>query len=87
MKLELVDTLVLAHPFIKGFDQTHFCINEEEVRQAAQGVITEDMAKRTATDIVDQPNAQTVYTTTFYIGLGIEPKQGMYLMACSITVW
>ncbi|KAH7105625.1 polymerase [Auriculariales sp. MPI-PUGE-AT-0066] len=75
MKLELVDSLVLAHPFVKGFDQTHYCIDEDEVRAAAQGLISEAMAKRTQQDIENQQSAQTVYTTTFYIGLGIEPKQ------------
>lgn len=75
MKLEYVDSLVLAHPFIKGFDQTHHCLNEEEVRSVAQGMGTDAVTKRTMADIEGKEGAQTVYTTTFYIGLAIEPKQ------------
>ncbi|KAG2135712.1 Poly(A) polymerase [Suillus bovinus] len=74
MKLEYVDSLILAHPFIKGFDQVSHCITEEEVRQVAQGQISDIIAKRTKADIEGLDGASTVYSTTFYIGLLIEPK-------------
>ncbi|KAG2343642.1 Poly(A) polymerase [Suillus weaverae] len=74
MKLEYVDSLILAHPFIKGFDQVLHCITEEEVRQVAQGHISDVIAKRTKADIEGLDGASTVYSTTFYIGLLIEPK-------------
>ncbi|EJD53680.1 polymerase [Auricularia subglabra TFB-10046 SS5] len=75
MKLEYVDSLVLAHPFIKGFDQTHYLLTEEEVRFVAQGFVSDVISKRTKEDIEGKDGAQIVYTTTFYIGLAIEPKQ------------
>ncbi|KAG1763157.1 Poly(A) polymerase central domain-containing protein [Suillus occidentalis] len=74
MKLEYVDSLILAHPFIKGFDQVLHCITEEEVRQVAQGQISDVVAKRTQADIEGLEGASTVHSTTFYIGLLIEPK-------------
>ena len=78
MKLEFVESLILAHPFIKGFDQTSYCLNDEEVRACASGDIPEAVAKRKKEDIEDKEGASTVCTTTFYIGLAIEPKQRTY---------
>ncbi|EIN10986.1 Poly(A) polymerase [Punctularia strigosozonata HHB-11173 SS5] len=75
MKLEYVDSLTLAHPFIKGFEQVSYCLSDEEVRAVAQGEISETVKKRVLEDIKDKEGASTVYTTTFYIGLAIEPKQ------------
>ncbi|KAG1901661.1 Poly(A) polymerase [Suillus fuscotomentosus] len=83
MKLEYVDSLILAHPFIKGFDQVSHCITEEEVRQVAQGQISDLIAKRTKADIEGLDGASTVHSTTFYIGLLIEPKP----RASSIPTW
>ncbi|KAG6330921.1 hypothetical protein ID866_8171 [Astraeus odoratus] len=74
MKLEFVESLILAHPFIKGFDQSSHCISEEEVRQVAQGLISEAVAKRTKADIEGIEEGKTVYSTSFYIGLLIEPR-------------
>ncbi|KAI9447930.1 poly-A polymerase [Lactarius indigo] len=75
MKLELVDSLTLAHPFIKGFEQVAYCVSDEEVRLVAQGETTEAIAKRKAEDIEGIEGARPVYSTTFYVGLGIEAKQ------------
>ena len=41
MKLEFVDSLILVHPFVKGFDQISYCVTEEEVRAVAQGEISD----------------------------------------------
>ena len=92
MKLEYVDSLTLAHPFVKGFEQITYCLTDEEVRAAAQGDISEAMAKRKKEDIEGKEGASTVYSTTFYIGLAIEPKQGagmVFLQRGSIilTLW
>lgn len=76
MKLEYVEALTLAHPFVKGFEQTLHCIDENEVRAAAQGDITDTVKKRTKEEIEGKEGASTVYSTTFYIGLAIEPKPG-----------
>ncbi|KAJ7584351.1 polymerase [Mycena floridula] len=75
MKLEYVDSLILAHPFVKGFDQVCYCISDEEVRSVAQGEISDAIAKRKKEDIEGKDGAGPVYSTTFYIGLSIEPKQ------------
>ncbi|KAF8897890.1 Poly(A) polymerase central domain-containing protein [Infundibulicybe gibba] len=74
MKLEFVDSLTLAHPFIKGFDQVSFCLNEEEVRAVAQGEVSDAIGKRKKEDIEGKEGASPVYSTTFYIGLAIEPR-------------
>lgn len=76
MKLEYVDSLILAHPFIKGFEQVSYCFSDEEVRAVAQGEVSDAIAKRTKEDIEGKEGAVPVYSTTFYIGLAIEPKQG-----------
>jgi poly(A) polymerase Pap1 len=77
MKLEYVDSLTLAHPFVRGFDQVSYCLNEEEVHSVAQGEVSEAVMARRKEDIEGKDGAYGVYTTTFYIGLLIEPKQGM----------
>lgn len=78
MKLEYVDSLTLAHPFIKGFDQTSYCLDDAEVRACASGDIPEVVARRKKEDIEGKEGASVVHTTTFYIGLAIEPKQRTY---------
>ena len=75
MKLEFVDALILAHPFIKGFDRILYCLTDEEVRACALGDVSEAVNKRKKEDIECKEGASSVYTTTFYIGLMIEPKQ------------
>jgi poly(A) polymerase len=76
MKLEYVDSLILAHPFIKGFEQVSHCISSEEVGQVAQGQISDAIGKRTKADMeaTGGASANTVFSTTFYIGLLVEPK-------------
>ncbi|OZJ02461.1 hypothetical protein BZG36_04108 [Bifiguratus adelaidae] len=83
MRLEVVENLTLAHPFIKGVDKTHYCKTDEEAREVAHG----NFAAATSVDIdleggkLDgekvngEDGKHNVYTTTFYIGLYIEPKQ------------
>lgn len=75
MKLEYVDALTLAHPFIKGFDQTLHCLNDEEVRLCASGEVPEAVLRRKKEEAEGKEGASTVHTTTFFIGLAIEPKQ------------
>ncbi|KAG5648740.1 hypothetical protein DXG03_000087 [Asterophora parasitica] len=75
MKLEYVDSLTLAHPFIKGFNRICYCLSEEEVQAVAQGEISDAIANRKKEDIEGKEGASLVYSTTFYIGLAIEPKQ------------
>lgn len=78
MKLEFVESLTLAHPFVKGFEQSLYCLNDEEVRACASGEIPEAVLRRKKEDIEEKDGTSTIYTTTFYIGLAIEPKQRAY---------
>ena len=75
MKLEFVDTLVLAHPYIKGFDRTSYCISDVEQTAVSIGEVPPAVAARTEADLVEGQGG-TVWTTTFYIGLMIERKPG-----------
>jgi poly(A) polymerase len=79
MKLELTESLTLAHPFIKGFDQVAYCASDDEIRLVAQGDTTPAIAKRKAEDIEGIEGARPVYSTTFYVGLGIEAKQRAWI--------
>lgn len=79
MKLEYVDTLLLAHPFVKSFDRTNYCLNEEEQRAVSIGEVPVEVEKRTEKDLKDGEGG-TVYTTTFYIGLQIERRPGASLL-------
>jgi poly(A) polymerase len=74
MKLEDVDSMALAHPFVKGFVQVHYCLTDEEVRCVAQGEIPDAVAKRKKDEIEGKEGASPVYSTTFYIGLMIEAR-------------
>ncbi|BGP12806.1 hypothetical protein JCM10213_008067 [Rhodosporidiobolus nylandii] len=73
MKLEYVDSLVLAHPFVKSFDRTNYCLDEAEQRAVAIGEVPPEVEKREEKDLVPGQGG-TVWTTTFYIGLQIERK-------------
>ncbi|KAF9782247.1 Poly(A) polymerase central domain-containing protein [Thelephora terrestris] len=74
MKLEYVESLVIAHPFIKGFDQEVLCLTDEEFRAVAEGEIPPATLKRKKEDC-EGIEGRMVYTTAFYIGLAVEPKQ------------
>ncbi|KAG2182934.1 hypothetical protein INT44_005915 [Umbelopsis vinacea] len=93
LKLELVDMLVLAHPYIKSLDRVHYCSTDQEALDAAYGVfnpqttfaLTEgnmdvnhmDLLRENGESVEGsdpQQEPRKVYTTTFFIGLFIEPK-------------
>ncbi|KAH6914722.1 polymerase [Coprinopsis sp. MPI-PUGE-AT-0042] len=74
MKLEYVESLILAHPFVKGFDQVSYCLGEDEVKAVAQGEISDAVAGRKKEAIEGKEGAKAVYTSSFYIGLAIQPK-------------
>ncbi|KAG0173666.1 polynucleotide adenylyltransferase [Apophysomyces sp. BC1034] len=91
LKLELVDMLVLAHPYIKGIEKVHYCLTDEERWNAAHGDYTsersftltegnmeanhlEQIKEKVTLSEEDEKNIRPVYTTTFYIGLCVEPK-------------
>ncbi|KAL5637096.1 hypothetical protein ACGC1H_000915 [Rhizoctonia solani] len=75
MKLEFVDQLEVAHPFVKGFDQKHYCLDDAEVRAVAQGDVSPVIEKRKEEDMKKTPGMSEVYTTTFYIGMKVAEKK------------
>lgn len=79
MKLEFVDQLEVAHPFVKGFEQKHYCLDDAEVRAVAQGDVSSVVEKRKEEDMKSAPGVSEVYTTTFYIGMKVADKKGMFL--------
>lgn len=96
LKLELVEMLVLAHPYVKGIDKVHYCLNDQERQDAARGIYVnertfslsegnmgadhlEQIKERCNLSEEELKNIKTVYTTTFYIGLYVEPKAGKCL--------
>ena len=74
MKLEYVDSLVVAHPFIKGFDQQVYCLTDEEARVVGEGEFPPELLTRKKEDC-EGKEGRVIYTTTFYIGLAVEPRQ------------
>lgn len=78
MRLEYVDALKLAHPFIKGFDVVYYCLSEEEAQSVSRGEISDAVAARKKEDVADKEGVISVHTTSFFIGLSIKPKEGSY---------
>jgi poly(A) polymerase len=77
MKLELVELLQAVHPFVKGFDQLHYVIGEAELNAVTAGDVSEAVSKRSAQDIENVEGGKAIYSTTFYIGIQVEPKPGI----------
>ncbi|KAI0776173.1 polymerase [Trametes elegans] len=75
MKLEYVDALKLAHPFIKGLEKVYYCISEEEAKAVARGEIPDQVAQRQKEDVAGKEGVISVHTTSFFIGLAIKPKE------------
>jgi poly(A) polymerase len=84
MKLEVVEHLLLAHPFIKGFDRKAVCYNDTEAMNCAHGTFpSNDTTKHPPPpESIEPGHPKTVYTTTFYIGLFIEPKESTDSFSC-----
>ena len=86
--------LLLAHPYIHGFERVHYCLDEREKMNVAKGIFVpertfpvgegnvDDRRKQQIGNSIGYSNGQllntveTVYSTTFYIGLYVEPKPG-----------
>ncbi|KAJ3197264.1 polynucleotide adenylyltransferase [Irineochytrium annulatum] len=81
MKLENVEQLQVAHPYIKSFERKCECRTEQEGIDAAHGKYSKDGATVSANGAngteASEANGdvlKVVYTSTFYIGLQIAPK-------------
>lgn len=92
MKLEYVDTLVLAHPFVKSFDRVNYCLDDQEQHAVCIGEVPQQMEGRTEKDLIDaQAGGQggkggIYWTTTFYIGLQIERKPGQFCSPLALSL-
>ncbi|KAG8921356.1 polynucleotide adenylyltransferase [Tulasnella sp. 417] len=75
LKLEFVESVELAHPYVKGFELVAHCINEKEVTEVTFNRISDVVINRTQEEAAKEPGYRTVYTTTFYIGVAVAPKQ------------
>ncbi|KZT50427.1 Poly(A) polymerase [Calocera cornea HHB12733] len=73
-KLEIQDAVEIAHPFTKGFEQVVYCVNDDEVRSVAKYEMGDEVLKRAEAEYETKEGVSKVYMTTFYIGLGVEPK-------------
>ena len=73
-QLEYVDTLSLAHPFVDGFDRVNYCVTSDESQIIMTGELPADIAARTKEECGENPNLLKVYTTSFFIGLMVEPR-------------
>ncbi|KAK7058143.1 Poly(A) polymerase central domain-containing protein [Favolaschia claudopus] len=76
MKLEYVDNLKLAQPFVKGFNRVVRCASEDEARAALRGNFPSSPGAEGAED--DAANADAphkVHLTAFFVGLAVRPKK------------
>lgn len=83
-KLELVEGVELAHPYVKTFDSGFFCRDEAEVQAvigsagSSQGdKVTKNIAKLTDENKEELSKSHLqVNLTTFYIGLKVDLQKG-----------
>jgi poly(A) polymerase len=74
MKLEFVDNLRLAHPFVKGFDRVVPCASEDEASKVLQGQSASSPDAATSDD-ASATAPYKVYLTAFFVGLAVRPKE------------
>ncbi|KAG0307835.1 polynucleotide adenylyltransferase [Dissophora globulifera] len=75
-KLERVDNLVLAHPYIKGFSKVIQYKTAAEKEDAAHGIVHNAGASADPVDTKDDSSeSETMYTSVYYIGLCIPARQ------------
>lgn len=62
LKLEFVENLTLAHPFMKGFDRTATCHNEQEAIEAGRGIFVSSPPCTLPSDTGDANAMDTLQT-------------------------
>ncbi|CAG8587785.1 13781_t:CDS:10 [Gigaspora margarita] len=77
-KLESVENLELAHPFVKGFDKIHHCTNDQMATDVMHGIFDSTSVTDKNTELsqnnTDAVTVRVIYTTTFYVGLDISRR-------------
>lgn len=76
-KLERIDNLVLAHPYIKGFSKVIKYKTAQEKEDAAHGIINAQ-AQEATEGAADSADVQTMWISTYYIGLCIPVREGSF---------
>ncbi|KAJ7138839.1 Poly(A) polymerase central domain-containing protein [Mycena filopes] len=81
MKLEFVDGLRLAHPFVKGFSRVVRCKSEEEAGAMLRGQAPDagaevgvPLEEAGAVPPEEGEQKHEVYLTAFFVGLAVRPK-------------
>jgi poly(A) polymerase len=75
MKLELVENLEVAHPYIKGYDRTFECATEKQRINAHHGNFLEFDNLEEQVDTSEKFEVPVkVCTTTFYVGLRVSAR-------------
>jgi poly(A) polymerase len=86
MKLELVDMIKIAHPYVKGFERVFYCVSAEESNAVMNGILTPDVSARNKEAIDGIDGAAEVWTSFFFIGLNIEsPKSASARCSGAVT--
>jgi poly(A) polymerase len=88
MKLEFVDNLRLAHPFVKGFDRVVRCASEDEARDVLHGQPPSSPdAEGEEGDPANESAPHKIYLTSFFIGLQVRAKERkpFSFSCCSFT--
>ncbi|KAI9891492.1 MAG: polynucleotide adenylyltransferase [Vezdaea aestivalis] len=70
--LENSESIDLAHPYVKGFDRKHRCSGEDDIDKVKNGDTTFEI--KDEEDMADA-KGETVYTTSFYIGIELVPEK------------
>lgn len=70
-KLESLDTIEVSHPFIKTFDKSFICTEEEAIKVADGEAVPGLEPAPSGTTIEEGDNKVSVHTTTMYIGLDV----------------
>ncbi|KAF9329336.1 polynucleotide adenylyltransferase [Linnemannia elongata] len=73
-KLERIDNLVLAHPYIKGYSKVIKYKTAQEKEDAAHGIINAQ-AQEAAEGAADSADVQTIWISIYYIGLCIPDRE------------
>ncbi|KAI9234042.1 MAG: poly-A polymerase [Podila humilis] len=75
MGLERIDNVVLAHPYIKGFDKVIQYRTAAEKEDAAHGTLKPRPNAESEPPVTALEETGTIYTSTFYIGLCIASRE------------
>ncbi|OAD07430.1 hypothetical protein MUCCIDRAFT_137037 [Mucor lusitanicus CBS 277.49] len=75
LKLEVVEMIDLAHPYVKGIDKVHYCLTPEEAVTVTKGGDLPGRSIRVE-EGKNEKDIKRIFSTTFYIGFVIAPKIG-----------